>query len=399
MPEQARRYDALVVGGGPSGLAAGLLLARGGVGVAVVAPLKPNSDTRTVALMQPSMQLLKHLALWPGKLANAAQPLRRLTLVDDIGDIFSAPRLTFSAEELGLEAFGWNIPLANLIATLLDDGRSSGVVLINAAVKSTIISSDIVKASLDNGALVESQVVIAADGRNSVVRKACHIKCEEWSYDQSAIATSFAHSAGHNDTSTEFLRPGGPLTTVPLPGEKSSLVWMDSAASIAALMELTDEDFGSELQAAMHGELGLISSVGTRNAFPMVGLLASDFATRRVMLVGEAAHMMPPIGAQGLNISLRDAAMAAELVLDAVHAKQDPGSENVTRNYSKLRRRDVLPRHAIIHSFNRSLLSDFLPFSLARAAGTAVVGQLAPLRRLVMRQGLEPAHLPRTMRT
>jgi 2-octaprenyl-6-methoxyphenol hydroxylase len=398
MPEQARRYDALIAGSGPSGLAAALLLARGGVDVAIVAPVRAKSDARTVALMQPSMQLLKHLGLWPGMLANAAQPLRRLTLVDDIGDMFSAPRLTFSAEELGLEAFGWNIPLAGLVSTLLDDARRSGVELVDATVTSVVVSSGEAKVFFNNKA-VTGQVLIAADGRNSTVRKACRIHYEEWSYDQSAIATSFAHSANHNDTSTEFLRLGGPLTTVPLPGKNSSLVWMDNSFKVAALMKLSSEDFGRELQAAMHGELGLITAVGPRSAFPMGGLLASDFAARRVMLVGEAAHMMPPIGAQGLNISLRDAAMAAELVLDAIHAEQDPGSDDVMRSYSKQRRRDVLPRHAIIDGFNRSLLSDFLPFSLARAAGTALISQLAPLRHFVMRQGLEPAHLPRAMRS
>ena len=253
--------------------------------------------------------------------------------------------------------------------------------------------------SLANASPIEGRIIIAADGRDSVVRRASNIKTKGWTYDQSAIATTFAHSVGHEDISTEYLRSMGPLTTVPLPGRKSSLVWMDRPARIADLMTLMEDDFAGELQAAMHGELGLITDLGPRQAFPMRGLIASDFGGRRVILMGEAAHLMPPIGAQGLNLSLRDAAMAAELVLDAAQAGTDLGSDDLVRTYAKFRQRDVLPRQSIIHNFNRSLLVDFLPLNLARAAGVAIVGQLKPLRRYIMQQGLEPSsHLPRAMR-
>jgi 2-octaprenyl-6-methoxyphenol hydroxylase len=399
MCEQARRYDAIVVGGGPAGLAAAALLAGGRLKVALVAPQQVVTDSRTVALMQPSIRLLKHMTLWPKTFAAVAQPLRKLTLVDDTASYFAAPRLTFSADELGLEAFGWNIPLAELCTRLHAQAQGSGVEMVRAAVAGLECSREAAKLLLENASPLEGTIIIAGDGRDSLIRRASNIKSKEWTYDQSAIAGSFTHSVGHEDISTEYLRCNGPLTTVPLPGHRSSLVWMDRPGRILDLMALSDKDFACELQATMHGELGLISDVGRRQAFPMRGLIASDFGGRRVVLVGEAAHLMPPIGAQGLNISLRDAAMAAELVLDAADAGEDLGSEDLVRNYASLRRQDVLPRQHIIHNYNRSLLADFLPFNLARAAGVAIIGQLKPVRRYVMEQGLEPAaHLPRAMR-
>jgi 2-octaprenyl-6-methoxyphenol hydroxylase len=399
MSGQARRYDAIVVGGGPSGLAAAALLAEGGLNIALVAAHKRESDARTVALMQPSIRLLNYMTLWPGTLAAVAQPLQKLTLVDDSGDFFTAPRLTFAADELGLEAFGWNIPLEQLCKALCDRAQDKRVQFITAIVAGLQVSSEAATLSLLEDSPIEGRIILAADGRDSVVRRASNIKTKTWTYNQSAIAATFAHSAGHGDISTEYLRPMGPLTTVPLPNRRSSLVWMDWPPRIAHLMGLTEDDFAGELQAAMHGELGLITDLQLRQAFPMRGLIASDFGGRRVVLIGEAAHLMPPIGAQGLNLNLRDAAMAAELVLDAAHAGTDIGSDDLIRTYAKFRREDVLPRQSIVHNFNRSLLLDFLPLNVARAAGVTIIGQLKPLRRYIMQQGLEPSsHLPRAMR-
>lgn len=389
-------FDAIVAGAGPAGLAAAALLARDGKRTALVTgKTSAEPDPRTVALMQPSIRMLEYLGLWPGSLRAQTVPLRKLRLVDDAGAAVRAPTLTFDAAELGEEVFGWNIPLSLLIPALRARAAELGVALIDDEVVGAATGEGAISVKLAGGPEVSARVALAADGRNSRLRQAAGIGTEEWSYDQVAIATSFAHSAPHFDVSTEYHRQAGPFTTVPMPEGRSSLVWMERPTRAAQLMALDDTALAAEIQIACHGELGLVSDVGPRKAFPMRGLVARQFAARRTLLVGEAAHVVPPIGAQGLNMSLRDAAQAADLTL----ASDDPGGDAVMREYETLRRRDVAPRQQVIDLMNRSLLSGFFAMEGARAAGLALLKSFAPLRHFVMRRGLGVAGpLPHAMR-
>jgi 2-octaprenyl-6-methoxyphenol hydroxylase len=227
------------------------------------------------------------------------------------------------------------------------------------------------------------------------MRTAAGIFADSWSYDQTAIATSFAHSMGHHDISAEYHKSAGPFTTVPLPGDRSSLVWMERPKRAEALMAMGDKELATEIQIETHGELGLISSLGPRKSFPMKGLTARQFAKDRVILIGEAAHVVPPIGAQGLNMSLRDAALATDLIL----ASKDAGSVGVMAEFNAARRAEVLPRQQLIDLMNKSLLLGFLPLEGARAASLAALHYIGPLKRLVMQHGLSATHnLPFAMR-
>ncbi len=171
---------------------------------------------------------------------------------------------------------------------------------------------------------------------------------------------------------------------------------MDGAPARAAeIIALTDAELAAEIQIGTHGELGRISDIGSRRLFPMQGMVARDFAKNRIVLIGESAHVVPPIGAQGLNMSLRDAAQAAELML----GEDDPGQASVLSEYDALRRRDVQPRQQVIDLMNRSLLSGFMPFETGRALGVSLIAQFGPLRRAAMQYGLAPSSgLPRVMR-
>jgi 2-octaprenyl-6-methoxyphenol hydroxylase len=387
-------YKVIVAGAGPAGLAAAALLAKEGVATALVAPVSAD-DPRTVALMQPSIQLLRYLEIWPGSLEGKTAPLRKLRIIDDTGSLLAAPNLEFESQELNLEAFGWNIPLGLLLPALHKRAEDLGVTFIDATAIGARSSGDAIHITLSNTAEISASYCLAADGANSSMRKAAGIATDTWSYDQTAIATSFTHSMGHDNVSTEYHKSAGPFTTVPLPENRSSLVWMERPARAEALMALSDAELAAEIQIETHGELGLISNLGPRKSFPMKGLTARQFAKDRVMLIGEAAHVVPPIGAQGLNMSLRDAALAADLVL----ASGDTRSNSLMAEYNARRRAEVLPRQQVIDLMNKSLLLGFLPLESVRALGLSALHYLGPLKRFVMEHGLQSKdNLPFAMR-
>jgi 2-octaprenyl-6-methoxyphenol hydroxylase len=391
---------AMVAGLGPAGLAAALALATLGVAVAAVGRAAETAeDPRTVALMQPSLRLLARLGVWPEPLGRVAAPLERLRIVDETGSLLAAPETVFDAAELGEEAFGWNIPLADLIAALAGRARDLGIDIIEDEVMEAVVTRTEVRLGTRSGRRLAASVAVAADGRASRLRAAAGIALEERQYPQGALATAFSHSAPHLATSSEYHKPGGPLTTVPLPGDRSGLVWMDAPMRIATLAGMDEVRFCRELQAAIHGDLGRVTACGPRRAFPMAVMTARRAAHRRVLLVGEAGHVFPPIGAQGLNLSLRDAAAAAELITEAAGRGADPGGDAVTAAYEARRRMDAAPRIRLIEAVNRSLLSGGGLLDEARALGLALVAGVPALRRGAMRLGLaESAALPRLMR-
>jgi 2-octaprenyl-6-methoxyphenol hydroxylase len=387
-------FTAIVAGGGPAGLSAAILLAQHGVKTALITP-EIRSDPRTIALMAPSVRMLAHMGLWPGALQAQTAPLRGLQIIDDTGNLVQSPTLKFSAQEIGEEAFGWNIPLSLLVPALQARAESLAISMITGKVQSALTVTNAISVTLDTGATLTAQVCLAADGSNSVLREAAGIETERWSYDQDALVTSFSHTAPHDFISIETHKRNGAFTTVPMPGNTSALVWMERPARCAELLEMSDARLAAEIQAADHGKLGLISNLGPRRVFPMRGLRAKQSAARRTMLIGEASHVFPPIGAQGLNMSLRDAAHAADLIIGA----DDAGSDKNMEAFRDLRRSDIFMRQSAIDFMNTSLLAAKLPLDIGRVAGLSLVRMLPPLRNWIMREGLSPSSdLPAAMR-
>lgn len=393
-----RQFDVIIAGGGPAGLAAACLMASRGSKVALVSGgVTSDGDPRTVALMQPAIRLLAHIGAWPDRLIEKCAPLKRLRLVDDMKGPVTAPEIIFSSTELGGdEPFGWNIPLIHLVPALRAKAVSLGVALYPVDAIDFVAGPELAIVRLGDNSQISAPLVIAADGRDSRLRLAVGIAVDAWEYDQSAIALSFSHSAPHRDTSSEYHRPGGPFTTVPLPGLRSGLVWMERPERAQELMAFDDDRLASEIQLATHGELGRIGETGPRRLFPMRGLKARDMTGPRLMLVGEAAHVVPPIGAQGLNMSFRDIAEA----YDIINKFKDPGGKAALAAYKAARMADIVPRQTAIDLMNRSLLADLTLVNGARAAALAAIGNFGPLRRFAMRRGLQPpGALPAIMRT
>lgn len=395
-------FDIAVAGAGPAGLAAALSLLASGAHVVLIAPDEAQRapDRRTTALLGDSLNLLENLGVWGAAKADAT-PLEGIRLVDDCGGLFRAPEITFHASELGLPAFGANIANGPLVEALLNAAAEApGLKRIASPVSGLTSGSDAITVHLADGARCKARLLVAADGRNSLIRKACGIQVEGRTYPQSALAVSFRHAKPHQGVSTELHRRRGPLTSVPLQGLASSLVWVEDPDEAQRLAGLADDAFCAILEEALQGLLGRIHSPGPRGVFPLSVLTAEVMGRDRVALVGEAAHVMPPIGAQGLNLGFRDAAALAEIVADQLAKGGDPGSAETLQAYHRARFHDVVSRQVSIDLLNRSLLSEFLPPHALRGAGLHLLANVKPLRELVMRSGLGPRGTPpRLMRS
>jgi 2-octaprenyl-6-methoxyphenol hydroxylase len=390
---------AAVVGGGPAGLTAAIALAGAGVATALIAGRPRPADNRTTALLAGSVTALETLAVWPRCRAQAA-PLRVMRIVDDTGRLMRAPEVRFEAGEIGLEAFGYNIENRHLFAAMAE--RACEIAALEVIARDAVgiaISADTVAITLDDGGTVVARLAVGADGARSRCRKAAGIETEGWSYPQTALTLTLRHSRPHHDISTEFHRASGPFTLVPLPGLRSSLVFVTDPDDAARIEALPAAELAAEIERRAHSILGKIEVEPERGVFPLKVERARSFGARRVALVGEAAHVMPPIGAQGLNLGLRDAATIAELAAVAHQAGHDPGADALIARYDEMRRADVTSRTLAVDLLNRSLLSDFLPLQGARGLGLTLLQHIGPLRRAAMREGIAPSSAqPRLMR-
>lgn len=393
-------FDVVVAGGGPAGLSAGLALAEAGLRVAIVDPLAdPRRDRRTSALMVASVTMLRRLGVWDDCEADAA-PLERMRIIDDTGRLLRAPTVEFSANEVGEPAFGWNIHNRVLVAALrrrIADVPSASLIVSTVAGVELEEHQPVVV--LADGRRVGVSLIVAADGRRSLCREAAGIAVDEWRYDQSALVTDLEHARAHHGISTEFHGPSGPFTLVPLPGDRSSLVWVDKPRIVEMLAAMPPEDLAGEIERRSHRLLGKVRVISPRSVYRLSGLNARRYAADRVALVGEAAHVIPPIGAQGLNLGLRDAAMIAEIAGEAFAAGQDVGGRSVCAAYDSARRVDIVSRAGAVDLLNRTLLSDLLPLQALRAAGLGALSGIGPIRRALLREGIAPVYaLPRIMR-
>lgn len=376
----AKHFDHLIIGSGAVGLAAALGLAQRGKRVGLIGPEGARRDGRTVALMESSLTILADLGLRAIVEAQGA-PLIHLRIIDDTRRLLRAPPITFDSYEIGLDAFGTNIEAAHLVDLMAAQLTQTDLI---TRFHQTAQAIDGQNVTLSDGTVVSADLVIGADGRHSLVRQQAGITTQEWRYDQTALTAIFAHDRPHHHISTEFHTAEGPFTLVPLPGQRSSLVWLCKPERAQKLMALDDEKFASAVEAQAQSMLGAMRLDGPRGSVPMGGVSVHDVAKPGLALVGEAAHVFPPIGAQGLNLGLRD-------VADVLKFLADDADPSAIARFSQSRKADIALRTQAVDALNRSLLAGFLPIDAARILGLTLLASVGPLRRFVMRQGLGSA--------
>jgi 2-octaprenyl-6-methoxyphenol hydroxylase len=386
--DKAVVYDVVVIGGGPAGLAAAIALTAAGAATALVARRLPYADNRTTALLGGSIDLLQRLDVW-SRCADKAAALTTMRLVDDTGRLIRAPEVKFQSDEIGMEAFGYNIENRELMVAL--EARAAEMdrlTRFDDEAESVVVDDIGAVVRLRSGPSLSGSLVVGADGRQSMCRDAAGIEVKRRALSQAALTFNVSHTRPHRNVSTEFHTPHGPCVFVPLPGDRSSVVWVAEPREAERLMALGDDALSQAVEKQAHSILGRMQVEPGRYLFPLAIEQPKEVARNRIVLAGEAAHVVPPIGAQGLNLGLRDAGDIAAIVGDALAAGDDPGAPAVLAKFEQARRRDISSRTFAIDMANRSLLSDLLPVQTMRALGMHLMGSIGPIRRLAMREGL-----------
>ncbi|GGF55036.1 2-octaprenyl-6-methoxyphenyl hydroxylase [Paracoccus acridae] len=387
--------DILVSGGGIAGLIAAAAFGARGFSTICVDPAPPitdeaaeGADLRTTAFLTPSVALLRRIGLWD-RLAPHATPLQVMRIVD-AGGATPAPRLTreFNAAEIGNQPFGWNLPnwllrreitvrLAEMDNVRFQPGTGTAAVL--ARDTGALVT-------LTDGRRIQARLLVGADGRNSPVRQALGIGVRTFRYGQKALAFAVTHEVPHENVSTEIHRSGGPFTLVPLPdrGGKpcSAVIWMENGREVARLAALPPDAFAAEMNARSAGVLGRLTLETRLTQWPIISQIADRFTGPRTALIAEAAHVVPPIGAQGLNMSLADLSSLLDLSGD------DPGNPDGLTAFDRARRPEAFARLLGIDALNRASQASLRPLRDLRAAALGGLYGIAPVRRLMMRAGL-----------
>lgn len=390
--------DILISGGGVAGLTAASAFGAAGFRVTCVDPAPPvteetasDADLRTTAFLQPAQKLLAQCGLW-ARLAPYAADLKVMRIVETGGrrpgrhDI-----VDFDAADMSDRPFGWNLPNWLLRREMLAHIAGMDNVAFLPSVATAGLTSREAEAlvGLSDGRRVRARLVVAADGRNSAIRTEAGISVTTWRYGQKALAFSVSHARPHDNISTEIHESGGPFTLVPLPDldgrPRSAVVWMESGPRIAELAALPVADFEAALLARSAGLYGPLTLIGRLSVWPIISQFADRLCAQRVALIAEAAHVVPPIGAQGLNMSLNDLAA----LLDLARANPaDLGSAAMLERYHRQRWPDIRARVSCIDLLNRTSMAGGPLAQDARRLGLKALHDIRPVRLLLMQAGL-----------
>lgn len=403
MDSSADHFDVIIVGGGPVGLSLALALTRfqRGLTVALVdrRPFTVPDDRRAFALSAGVRRVLDTLGAWEGLTAEA-EPIRAMTITDSgRGDISRPVFLSFDGDVRPGEPYAHMVPNRVLTRSLLAavDGRAT--IIAPAEVKRFAAGARDAELALADGRVLTASLIVAADGAMSALRGMAGIGVTGHDYRQSGVVTTIAHELPHNGVAFEHFRPSGPFASLPLPGNRSSLVWTETTAEAARLKALPLAQAAVEIEAAMGSSLGAVTVEEGLQSFPLRLQLARDFVAPRLALVGDAAHVIHPLAGQGLNLGLKDVAALSETIVEAQRLGLDIGSDAVLDRYQAWRRFDTALMAAVTDNLNRLFSNDIAPVRALRDFGLGLVDRMTPVKSALIGQaaGIE-SRGPRLLR-
>ena len=395
--------DVAIVGGGLIGMALARAVAEAGLEAVVVERQAPAAiaeggfDGRVTSIALGTQTMLNAIGVWRG-LAAVAEPILEIRVADGRAPFF----LHFDHREVGNRPFGFMVENRHLRAALANAVAASDGARLLAPVEIRDISRRPhgVELTLADGCVLRAPLLVAADGRGSRLRQAAGINCLAWRYPQAALVATLRHEEPHHGIAKEHFLSGGPFALLPMTERRSSMIWTERACVAAAMIELDDAAFRSEVADRAGDHLGRIEPVGPRWRHPLGLSNAERYIDHRLVLVGDAAHAMHPLAGQGLNLGYRDVAWLVEILKDRARVGLDLGAAEGLEAYQRRRRADALAMLVMTDGLNRLFSNDIGALRVARALGLATVQRIGPLKRFFERRASAMAgDLPALMRT
>jgi 2-octaprenyl-6-methoxyphenol hydroxylase len=384
-----QQFDVIIVGGGPVGLAMALALAKSAAGIRVALvdrrPLVVPRDNRSSAIAASVRHLFEALGVW-GQMADQAQPILAMRITDSgRGDIARPLFLQFDGEVAPGEPFAHMVPNQASVAALLSASQDLITIVAPAEISSWSGEGSRAALSLADGSVLEAPLIIAADGGQSVLRNRAGIDTFGHDYGQTGLVATIGHELPHGGVAYEHFRPNGPFASLPLPGNRSSLVWTETTDEAARLLGMDTAALEEEIEGAMGSTLGAIKLEDKLGGFPLRLQIAKSFIAPRLALVGDAAHVIHPIAGQGLNLGLKDVAALAEVIIDAMRLGLDHGTSDVLARYESWRRLDTASMAAVTDGMNRLFSNDIAPVRALRDFGLGLVDRAEPVKTALIK--------------